>query len=206
MKRVFWVFLVNAAAAMAQTVTGGLDGHVTDAAGGVIAGATITAHDPVAGVERSTLSNELGYFAIPFVPIGTYDVTVAAKGFATLVSKGSRVTLDRTTTLNLALQVSAVQESVTVTEKAQMIDVASGEIRRGIDDTFVEQLPVSGRDFRNIVAYFPGFQSNPTSGQNNYTLSSGSSVSFNGTGTRGASFMTDGIGNDDYSENQNRQQ
>src|SRR5437016_11036058 len=69
----------------------------------------------------------------------------------------------------------------------------------------VQDLPVSGRDFRSMVTYLPGFQSNPTSGQNSYTLSSGSSVSVNGTGTRGASFMTDGIGNDDYSENQNRQ-
>jgi hypothetical protein len=67
-------------------------------------------------------------------------------------------------------------------------------------------LPVSGRDFRAIVSIFPGFQTNPTSGQNNYTLSSGSTVSFNGTGTRGTSFTTDGIGNDDYSGNQNRQQ
>ena len=82
-------------------------------------------------------------------------------------------------------------------EQAQLIDVASGEIRRGFDNLMLEQLPVSGRDFRSIVTYFPGFQSNPTSGQNSYTLSSGSSVSVNGTGTRGASFMTDGIGNDD---------
>ena len=51
----------------------------------------------------------------------------------------------------------------------------------------ISEIPVAGRDFRNIVGLFPGFQSNPTSGQNNYTLSSGSSVSFNGTGTRAVS-------------------
>jgi hypothetical protein len=192
--------------ASAQTVTGGLDGHVLDAAGGAIPNGAITAHDSVAGVERTTRTNDSGYFSMPFVPIGTYDVTVTMKGFATLVDRNNAVTLDRTTTLNLVLQVSAVQESVTVSEKAQQIDVTSGEIRRGLENVMVEQLPISGRDFRSIVTYFPGFQSNPTSGQNNYTLSSGSSVSFNGTGTRGASFMTDGIGNDDYSENQNRQQ
>src|SRR5713101_6317477 len=60
--------------------------------------------------------------------------------------------------------------------------------------------------YHGLLTIFPGFQTNPTSGQNNYTLSSGSTVSFNGTGTRGTSFTTDGIGNDDYSENQNRQQ
>src|SRR5713101_469609 len=60
--------------------------------------------------------------------------------------------------------------------------------------------------YHGLLTIFPGFQTNPTSGQNNYTLSSGSSVSFNGTGTRGTSFLTDGVANDDYSENQNRQQ
>jgi hypothetical protein len=193
-------------AALAQTVTGGLDGHLTDPAGGAVPGAEVVARDSVTGVERSTRTNDTGYFSIPFVPIGTYDVTVAMKGFATTTVKDNDVTLNKVTTVNLVLQVSAVQQSVTVTETTLPIDVSSGEIRRGLDNTMIEDLPVGGRDFRSMMTYLPGFQSNPTAGQNNYTLSSGSSVSFNGTGTRGASFMTDGIGNDDYSENQNRQQ
>ena len=189
----------------AQTVTGNLEGRVTDPAGGVIQGAQVTAHSPATGVERSVQTNEVGFFQMAFLPIGVYDVTVSAKGFGTLEAKGNTVTLNKTTSLNLSLQVSTVQQAVTVNETAQLIDVTSGQIRRGLDDTVVQDLPIGGRDFRNIAGIFNGFQSNPTSGQNNYTLSSGSSISFNGTGTRGASFMTDGIGNDDYSENQNRQ-
>jgi len=191
---------------LAQTVTGNLDGHITDQAGGIIQGVQVVAHSPDTGVERTTQTNETGYFQMPYLPIGVYDVTVSAKGFATLIAKGNTVTLNKNTTLNLSLQVSTVQQSVTVNETPELIDVTSGQIRRGLDDAMVADIPVSGRDFRSIVGLFPGFQSNPTAGQNNYTLSSGSSVSFNGTGTRGVSFMTDGIGNDDYSENQNRQQ
>src|SRR5215471_6548049 len=198
--------LFFAALGSAQTVTGGLDGHVTDAAGGAIPNARVTANDPVAGVERTTRTNGAGYFSMPFVPIGTYSVSVSMQGFSRLTSQGNQVALNKTTTLNLVLEVSAVQSSVTVTGQNDLVDVASGEIRRGLDSSIIDELPVSGRDFRSIMNYLPGFQSNPTSGQNNYTLSSGSSVTFNGTGTRGASFMTDGIGNDDYSENQNRQQ
>jgi outer membrane receptor protein involved in Fe transport len=183
-----------------------MEGHVTDQAGGAVPGADVVARDAVLGVTRNTQTNEAGYFNLPFLPIGNYEVTVTAKGFASLVALGNAVTLNKTTSLNLVLKVSAVQESVTVSEQAQLIDLASGEIRRGIEDVMVSELPVSGRDFRAVVSIFPGFQYNPTSGQNNYTLSSGSSVAFNGTGFRGTSFMTDGIGNDDYSENQNRQQ
>lgn len=209
MKRFIYSFLMCLAGVFqgtAQTVTGNLDGHIADPGGGLVPGVEVVARDAAIGVERTTRTNEAGYFQIPFLPLGVYDVTVSAQGFATLVATGNTITLNKTTTLNLKLQVSAVQASVTVNESPQLIDVTSGQIARSIQDVMVSQLPVAGRDFRSLFAIFPGFQTNPTNGQNNYTLSSGSSVSFNGTGTRGTSFMTDGIGNDDYSENQNRQQ
>ncbi len=206
MKTSACAFLVCLAGAFGQTVTGNLDGHLTDPAGSVIPGVEVVAHGAGTGVERSSRTNQDGYFELPFLPIGSYDVTASMKGFATTVAKGNLVTLNKTSTLNLVLQVSAVQASVTVNDAAQLIEVTSGQIGRSIDDVMLSQLPVSGRDFRTILSIFPGFQTNPSPGQNNYTLSSGSSVSFNGTGTRGTSFSTDGIGNDDYSENQNRQQ
>ena len=206
MKQFTSLFLICVAIALmsvitrAQTVTGNLDGRVTDPPGGAIPGVQVVARSMDTGVERATGTNEDGYFSMPFLPIGIYDVTVSGKGFATLLTQGNVVTLNKTTTLNRSLQLSSIQQSVTVSEAPQLIDVASGQIRRGLEDVMVSQLPVAGRDFRSLVTIFPGFQSNPTSGQNNYTLSSGSTVSFNGTGTRGTSFLTDGIANDDYSE------
>src|SRR5262249_26091289 len=57
----------------------------------------------------------------------------------------------------------------------------------------------------NLAPLLAGFQTNPTDAQNSFTISTGSSVSFNGTGTRATTFQIDGIANDDSSENQNRQ-
>src|SRR5439155_7852024 len=94
----------------AQTVTGNLDGHVTDPAGGVVVGAQVVARSADTGVERATRTNETGYFQMSFLPTGAYDVSVESKGFATVVAKGSLVTLNKTTTVNLALQVSTVQQ------------------------------------------------------------------------------------------------
>jgi outer membrane receptor protein involved in Fe transport len=190
---------------LGQTVTGNLDGHVTDPAGANVPGATVSARNLATGAERSTTTNEEGYFSMPYLPIGSYDVTVKKEGFAVVVAKANAVTLNKTTTLNLSLQLSTVESSVTIAEASPLIDVTSGQIRRGLADDMLSDLPIGGRDFKNIAAVLPGFQTNPTAGQNNPTLSSGSSVSFNGTGTRGTSFLTDGIANDDYSENQNRQ-
>ncbi len=87
-----------------QTVTGNLDGHVTDPAGAAVPGVQVVARSAATGVERTAQTNGVGYFEIPFVPIGTYDVTATATGFATLVATGNTVTLNKTTTLNLKLQ------------------------------------------------------------------------------------------------------
>src|SRR5262249_10021178 len=65
--------------------------------------------------------------------------------------------------------------------------------------------PSIGRNFLEYLGLLPGLQLNPISGQNNPTASSGSSVNFNGTGSRGTTFQIDGVNNDDSSENQNRQ-
>src|SRR5260370_12563269 len=197
--------LLACSLASAQTVTGTLDGHIADPAGAVVPKVKITAKNLETGVERNTVTNDAGYFLMSFLPLGSYDVTAQLTGFATSVVKNVDVTLNKTTTVDLTLKVSSVQESVTVTAAPPLLDVRSGEIRRSIDDTLVETLPSCGRNFLGLAPLFPGFQTNPISGQNNFTLSSGSSVSFNGTGTRGTTFMTDGVSNDDSSENQNRQ-
>lgn len=189
----------------AQTVTGTLDGRIADQVGALIPGAKVTARNVETGVERSTTSNETGYFQMPFLPLGQYDVTAQLKGFTTVTAKNIGVTLNKTSTITITLKVSAVEESVTVTDVVPLIDVVSGQIRRSIDDTLVNTLPSAGRSFLGFTTLFPGFQTNPTSGTNNYTLSSGSTVSFNGTGTRGTTFLTDGVSNDDGSENQHRQ-
>jgi hypothetical protein len=165
----------------------------------------VTAKNIATGVERNSATNENGYYQIPFLPLGEYEVTASATGFATLLAEKVDIALNKTTTVNLSLRISSVKEFLTVTDAAPLIDLTSGQIRRSLESTMVENLPSAGRNFLGFATLLPGFQSNPTSGQNNYTLSSGSSVSFNGTGTRGTTFLTDGVSNDDSSENQNRQ-
>src|SRR5215471_18762844 len=134
MKQFTSLFLICVAIALmsvitrAQTVTGNLDGRITDPSGGAIPGLQVVARNMDTGVERVTVTNEDGYFAMPFLPIGIYDMTVAGKGFATLVTQGNVVTLNKTTTLNLSLQLSSIQQSVTVSEAPQLIDLASGQI------------------------------------------------------------------------------
>lgn len=199
------MFLSTAGRISAQTVTGTMSGHVVDSSGAAVPGVKVIAHSEETGATREALANSEGYYLISFLPIGSYEITAQMQGFATATRNNVPVTLNKTTSVDFALTLPGVQQSVTVTDVAPLVDVASGQIRRSLDDTFIGVLPSGSRNFLGIAALFPGFQTNPTSGQNNYTLSSGSSVSFNGTGTRGTTFLTDGVTNDDGSENQNRQ-
>src|SRR4029079_12086434 len=97
-------------------------------------------------------------------------------------------------------------ESVTVTADAPPINLTNAEVKGALSAAQIMDKPtLSASSFLSLAETFTGFQDNPTSGQNNPTASSGSSINFNGTGTRGATFQINGVINDDSSENQNRQ-
>ena len=100
----------------------------------------------------------------------------------------------------------AVTETVTVNANAPHIDVTDGEIKQTMRAEEIMAIPSTGQtNFLRLATLFSGYQENPTGGQDNPTLSSGSSVNFNGAGTRGTTFQINGVNNDDASENQNRQ-
>jgi len=198
------LFLLGACAGLAQTVTGNIEGRVTDPSGAAVPNAKITARATGTGVTRNTVSNAEGFFALPYLPPGAYEVSAEAAGFQ-VQGANAAVELNRTTVLDFDLSVAGTQQAVTISDIAPVVDTTSGQIRRSVDESLVASIPLGGRNFRNLFRLVPGFQTNPTSGQDNFTLSSGSSASFNGTGTRAATFQTDGIANDDNSENQNRQ-
>src|ERR1051326_4289751 len=118
----------------AQTVTGTLDGHITDQAGAVVPQVQVTAKNLATGVERSTTTNDSGYYQMSFLPLGQYQVTTSLTGFTTVIAEQVDVTLNKTTTVNLSLRISTVKESVTVTDIVPLIDVTSGQIRRSLED------------------------------------------------------------------------
>jgi len=189
----------------AQTVTGTLAGRVQDGTGAVLANATVAVKNMDTGLVRETKTNAEGYYTFTFMPIGRYEITASFQGFKTVKKTGVEVSLNITTTSEFVLQPASTSEVVEVTGEVPLIDTTSGEVKGTLDAKLIQDRPLAGRNFLNLVDTFAGFQANRATGQNNATASSGSSVNFNGTGTRGATFQIDGVNNDDSSENQNRQ-
>ena len=189
----------------AQTVTGTMRGNVTDRSGAVLPGVTITIRNVETGLERVVVTDESGSYNAPFLQLGRYNVQAELAGFGTMGRNEVRVDLNQTAVQDFVLDPS-MQETVTVSADAPRIDVADGEIKQTMRAKEIESIPMSDQaNFLRLASVFSGYQENPTSGQDNPALSSGSSVNFNGTGTRGATFQVNGVNNDDASENQNRQ-
>jgi hypothetical protein len=197
--------LADGSAAVAQTVTGTIQGTVVDTSGGVLPGATVTVRNTDTGAERTVAANESGFYSAPYVQLGTYSVKAELSGFGAVVRDGIRVGLNETRVVDFKLD-PKLTALVTVTGDVPPINVTSATVRGSLTaDQIMDKPSVNAGSFLSLAETFPGFQENPTSGQNNPTASSGSSINFNNTGTRSATFQINGVNNDDSSENQHRQ-
>ena len=190
----------------AQTVTGTLQGTVSDSTGAVVPGVEIVVRNAETGQARNLKTNSEGFYVAAFLPLGRYTITASRPGFSTLTHENIDITLNETRVINFTLNPSGVTEAVIVTSEAAPINTTNAEIKGSLNTEEILNKPTFNQgNFLTLAETFTGFQENPTSGQNNPTASSGSSINFNGTGTRGATFQINGVNNDDSSENQNRQ-
>ena len=194
----------------AQTVTGTLSGTITDQAGAVIPSVQIIAKNAETGFSRAGVTNGEGYYNMPFLPLGSYDVTAQVKGFQTTIKQGVLVELNKNTVSNFKLDVSGSTDTITITGETPQIETTTGEIKHSLGEKQIEDTPLAGRNFISLVEQIPSFQiasfgGLESSGQNNPTNSSGSFASFGGLGGRSTTFQVDGVSNNDASENQNRQ-
>ena len=130
--------------AAAQTFTGGLRGAVKDA-NGVIPGVTVELINEGTSTSREVVSNESGEYNFAAVPPGTYTVKATLTGFKTYENKGIRVGTQQFITLDVTLEVGTLQETITVTGAAPLIDTSNASTGAVIDAKQLEALPSGGR-------------------------------------------------------------
>jgi hypothetical protein len=136
--------------------TGAITGVVYDAAGRVVANANVQAVNEETHISRSTVTTGTGVFRVPLLPPGTYAVTVAAAGFSANTSRSIRVTVSETTSLNVALTVAGVAQSVQVSGVASVAELESSTLGGLVDDTAIQALPLSSRNYTQILGLSPG--------------------------------------------------
>ena len=123
---------VVASALFAQSDRGTITGTVTDPAGAVVAGAAIEARNAATGVSYQSASTSTGNYTIPQLPVGTYEVSATVPGFKKYVRQGITVGVAEVLRIDLALEVGAATESVTVQADAPLLRTETGDISHQI--------------------------------------------------------------------------
>jgi hypothetical protein len=162
------------------TTVAQLTGTVLDESGGAVKGASVALHQPETNRSYQTTSNDSGYYAIPNIPPGAYELTVSFKGFATSIRKGVELTVGQSATIDVTLKVATAAEQVIVTTEAPFIEPSKTEISQVIGTQEINSLPISGRLFTDFALLTPGVATGRTSLQSTITEFEVTRVSFGG--------------------------
>ena len=184
------ILLGGLATVLAQTTTGTFGGTVSDATGGRVAQAAVTALNVETGQKLKAETTGTGDFIIVQVPPGKYEVDVVAKGFKSLSRKGLTLDVDGKITLDLVLEVGSITESVSVTGEAPLLRTQDAQMGEVVNSLMVENLPQIDRDPLNMLRLTGDISGTATSA--NPAGSPGSDVRINGGRMQGMDVLVDG--------------
>lgn len=157
-----------------------LNGTVQDTTGRIVVGASVSARNLGTNQSYAATTNSSGYYVVPNLPPGQYELTVQATGFGKSVETGLNLTVGQTATLDVTLKVAGVGESVTVTTEAPPVETSRTEISQVIDAPQIQSLPVNGRQFVDFALLTPGVATGRTSIQSTFTEPDITRISFGG--------------------------
>jgi hypothetical protein len=175
------ILALQAPCASAQ-VTGfaQLNGTVRDESGGSVAKASFTLREMDTNRVYTATSNDSGFYVLPSLPPGRYELKVAYTGFASYTQTGITLSVGQTATIDVTLKVASRGEQVTVTGEAPPVEPSRTEISQVIDSNQIGSLPISGRLFTDFALLTPGVATGRTSLQSTFTEFEVTRVSFGG--------------------------
>jgi outer membrane receptor protein involved in Fe transport len=170
---------------LAQTFRGSINGTITDPAGAVVSSAKVTATDVATRVARDTVSSGAGEFSFSDLPLSTYTIKVEAAGFQAIEVNGVQVLAGKIYTLPVKLTVAQQASTVEVSAEAVSLDTTTVTQTTTLDSKALQDVPLNGRDFTQLLGTSAAF-----AGYNN-------SGSVNGTRGNQINYTIDGTDNND---------
>ena len=154
----FAVLVLSAATqtALAQTTVSTIEGTIKDAQGSVVAGATIVAKSTTLGIERTTTSDENGSYRLAALPAGTYSLSISHSGFAARNFENLELTVNRTLSLDIPLEVKALQGEVDVVAEALLLNPTTSSTGSTITPQQIREMPTNGRNYLDLMQLVPG--------------------------------------------------
>ena len=172
-----------------QGSAGRISGSVTDQSGGAIPAGKVTITDIQRGVARNLTTDAAGAYAAPNLTPGTYSVHVEFMGFRSVDRKDIVVEVGQDIRVDVTLQPGEQNQTVTVTGETPIVNTTSAELGGALQNQVINDLPLNGRNFENLLDLRPGVTK--------YPGNSGWAQSTNGLRPHDNFFMVDGINSND---------
>ena len=142
--------LVSSGNGMAQT-TASMTGNVKDSSGAIVPGASLIIKNTESGMTRNAESDASGAYSVQSLPVGSYEITVEKEGFKQQVRRGITLTVAQQAVINLSLEVGNVEQQVTVTGEAPIVNTTLSSTSGLIGEQQVKDLPLNGRSFDQLL-------------------------------------------------------
>ena len=178
----------------------GVYGTVSDATGDALPGVTVTVTNAETGLQRTVTSGGDGLYQVPSLPVGTYSVMASLDGFQTVTNEGLRLQVAQQVTLNISLELAGVEEAVTVTASAPLIESRQADFSTVITEEQVEVLPMQGRKWLDLATLSPATSQDAIRGVYYNNVNIGAGVTFYSNG-----FYVDGVSNNWQQQGEPRQ-
>ncbi|NBO65647.1 MAG: carboxypeptidase regulatory-like domain-containing protein, partial [Acidobacteria bacterium] len=141
----------------AQVLYGSLVGNVTDQAGAVVAGATVTITDKGTGQSREATTDAEGLYTIKNVLPGTFDLKVTKQGFSTFTTVNITITANNVSRIDAALKIGNVSEVVSVEATATVLQTESATVKAEISGKEIQSMPINNyRNYQSLINLVPG--------------------------------------------------
>lgn len=172
-----------------------LNGTVLDSSGSAVVKAEVNLRAQGTNMTYSAFTNTSGYYVIPNLPPGRYELRVTVPAFAKYTQTGLDLTVGQTATVDVTLKVAATGEVITVNTEIPPIEPTRTEISQVIDTQQIQNLPISGRLFTDFALLTPGVATGRTSLQSTFTDPTVTRISFGGQRDLNNAVTVDGADN-----------
>ncbi len=150
------VLVWSAAPVLAQAATGTISGTVTDETGAIMPGVSVTLKNVDTGANRNAVTDRSGDYFEPSLTLGAYEVRAELSGFQTGVRQGITLTVGRHAVVDFKMKVGDIQEQVTITAEAPLVDTKSASVGGLVEQQQLEELPLEGRSYGQLTRLVAG--------------------------------------------------
>ena len=150
------VFLLTTGGACWGGVTASISGTVSDATGAVVPGAAVAARNIDTGIISTTQTNKDGFYSIPALAPGKYEVTIKAGGFEEYRQTDLVLDVNNAVRIDAVMKLGAVTQQVSVSATAVQVETSNTQMGEVITDTKMTEVPLNGRSYTDLMALQPG--------------------------------------------------